>query len=293
MALGKRTVRKYAEERFKRLVIPFVIWFACAWTTMVYFEYMQEFDSYWDIYKSFFDFIPYHNGDLNWYHLWFIGHLFVYSLVGIPILIFLRSPKSENFKARGLRVSVASYRYSACSCCYYPALTQFLLRPDLYRSSFEGWAFFAFYFCFFLFGMICYSSQMSGSPLPRIGGIYWPLRLLILFIRFVGYLFKDGNNLLDDETTRLPIEVASIFISWFWVITIIAYGQHYLNRPGKLLGKLTEGAYPFYLLHQPFLIAISYYICQLPWSITAKYWTLCLLTLGDQYSFLPGFYQTL
>jgi peptidoglycan/LPS O-acetylase OafA/YrhL len=73
--------------------------------------------------------------------------------------------------------------------------------------------------------------------------------------------------------------VVAIFVSWFTVITIIAFGQHYLNRPHPWLSKISEGLYPFYILHQSVIIVIGYYVCKWDWSITAKYWTICFLTL--------------
>ena len=109
MALGKRTVWKFVQERFKRLVIPFVFGMFVLVPPMVYYEYIQQFNSYWDIYKSLFDFIPTHNGIPGWYHFWFIAYLFVYSLIGIPILIFLRSPGAGRFKAKWLGVLLNPY----------------------------------------------------------------------------------------------------------------------------------------------------------------------------------------
>jgi glucans biosynthesis protein C len=73
------------------------------------------------------------------------------------------------------------------------------------------------------------------------------------------------------------------------VITIIAYGQHYLNKPHPWLTKISEGLYSFYILHQTVIIAIGCYICQLDWSIAAKYWTIAMLTLIS----CAGFYLLL
>ncbi len=272
MALGKRTIKGYAGERFKRLIIPYVFGLVVLGPTMVYFEYRSQINSYWDIYRSFFDYIPYHNGMLNWYHFWFIGHLFLYSLIVIPVLIFLRSPNSERFRS-GIR----SILLHPIGMLLVPAaiilITQLLLGSGL-TGVFEGWRLFAFYFCFFLFGIICYSSPEVRDSVLKNRRYFLTGSVIILLIRFVGFFFKDTT-----ETTVATIEAISIFLSWIWVITIIAYGQHYLNIPGKFLARFTEAAYPFYLLHQPFLIAISYYICQLPWGIGAKYIVLCLLTL--------------
>jgi glucan biosynthesis protein C len=90
------------------------------------------------------------------------------------------------------------------------------------------------------------------------------------------------------DTIETAFDVTAIFVSWFTVITVIAYGQHYLNRPHPWLSKINEGLYPFYILHQTVIIFIGYYICQLPWSITAKYLTVSFFTLIS----CVGFYIT-
>jgi len=282
MALGKRTVKAFAAERFKRLVIPYIFGLVVLGPTMVYFEYRSQLNSYWDIYKSFFDFIPYHNGMLNWYHFWFIGFLFLYSLIIIPILIFLRSPRSDHFKSRTLSVLLHPIGILLIPGAII-LITQLLFRRGL-TAPFEGFGFFTFYFCFFLFGVVCYSYSKIRDSIVINRKYLLSASVLMLVIRFAGFLFKDAN-----ETIEVAIEAISIFVSWIWVITIIAYGQYYLNIPGKFLAKLTEAAYPFYLLHQPFQIAISYYLCQLSWGIGAKYFMLCLLTLVASISFYVVF----
>lgn len=65
----------------------------------------------------------------------------------------------------------------------------------------------------------------------------------------------------------------------FLLIKIIGYGQQYLNRPHSWLKHVNEALYPFYILHQTVIIWIGYYICQLDWSISEKYWTISFLTL--------------
>jgi glucans biosynthesis protein C len=272
MALGKRTVSTFVGERFKRLIIPFLAGLLLFGPLMVYFEYQSQFNSFWDSYKSVFDFIPYHDGNFNFYHLWFIGYLFVYSIIIIPILTFLRSPRSDGFKTNGLRILLHPIGIISVPVAFI-LLTQFLLRPN-FASPPEGWAFFVFYFCFFLFGLVCYSSSNVRDSLPKNRKYLLVASVIALAAHFATKLFKGDNHL-----TAVAIEVTSILISWIWVVAIIAYGQYYMNLPGKFLTKMTEGAYPFYILHQPVLFVIAYYICSMPWSITAKYLSLWVLTL--------------
>jgi CubicO group peptidase (beta-lactamase class C family) len=45
-----------------------------------------------------------------------------------------------------------------------------------------------------------------------------------------------------------------------WIFTVFGFGYQYLNRPGKTLRYLSEGAYPIYIIHMIIIFAGSYLI---------------------------------
>jgi hypothetical protein len=167
------------------------------------------------------------------------------------------------------------------------------LRPYFPEEehNLTDWAFFVFYMCFFFFGILCYSESKVwlsiGTNRKHLLGV-----MLVTLIPFYICYFHFRDLIVlpwTDETVELIFDITAIFLSWFTVITIIAYGQHHLNKPHPWLTKVSEGLYPFYILHQTVIITIGYYICQLDWSISAKYWTIALLTLIS----CAGFYLLL
>jgi glucan biosynthesis protein C len=285
MALGKRTPGQYAGERFKRLLIPLVFGMLVVVPPQIYFEHIREYNDYGDFYKTVFNFIPYPEGSFSWHHLWFVMYLLVYSLLAIPFLKFLRSSRSVPFREKTGR-----FLSSPAAILFAPSLliltSQIILRPwfpEQTHALVDDWAYFVFYFCFFLFGMLCYS---NANLWQSIGVNRKYLLTASLFILIPFYLtffhFRDIIRFpWSNDTVETMFDVAAIFVSWFWVITVIAYGQHYLNRPHPWLKHFNEGLYPFYILHQTVIIAIGYYICQLPWGIFAKFWTVSLLTLAS------------
>jgi glucan biosynthesis protein C len=289
MAMGKRTAGQFARERFKRLFIPLVFGMFVVVPPQIYFEHIKEYNGYWDFYKTVFQFIPYPQGSFSWHHLWFIAYLFVYSLIALPFLIYLRSPRSVMF--REIMGRVLS---SPAGLLFIPSIvilvTQLLLRPFFPNETHDllhDWAYFTFYFSFFLFGMICYANVNLWEAIGRNRKQLLVATLFIL-IPFYGtyFHFRDILHLpWTDRTVEIIFDVISLFLSWFTVITVIAYGQHYLNRYHPVLHKLGEGTYPFYILHQTVIIGIGYYICQLDWSIAAKFWSVSLLTLLSCVSF--------
>ena len=283
MALGKRTPRQFAGERFTRLFIPLVFGMFVVVPPQIYFEHIKQYDGYWDFYKTVFEFQPYPGGSFSWHHLWFILYLFLYSLIAIPFLTFLRSPKSLLFKEKVFKILS-----SPAGILFIPSvfilITQIILRPyfdEETHNLIQDWAYFTFYFCFFLFGMLCYSSSKLWESIGA-NRTHLLVSTIAMLVPFYG-LFFHFRELIHlpwtIDTIETAFDVTAIFVSWFTVITVIAYGQHYLNRPHPWLSKINEGLYPFYILHQTVIIAIGYYICQLPWSIGAKFWSVSMLTL--------------
>jgi len=289
MALGKRTPRQFAGERFKRLFIPLVFGMFVVVPPQIYYEHIREYSSYWDFYQTVFNFIPYPEGSFSWHHLWFIAYLLIYSLIAIPILIFLRSPRSIDFKGKTLL-----FLYNPAALLFIPSIfiliTQILLRPYFSEEThalLNDWAFFTLYFCFFVLGMICYSSSALWESIGQNRNYLLVASLLILLPFYVLYfhLLEIIHLPWTKEDVEIAFDVTAVFLSWFWVITVIAYGQHYLNRPHPWLSKINAGLYPFYILHQTVIIVIGYYICQMSWSIGVKFWSVSLLTLISCVSF--------
>ncbi len=282
MALGKRTPKQFAGERFRRLFVPLVFGMFVVVPPQIYYEYINKYDGYWDFYKTVFEFKPYPEGSFSWHHLWFILYLLLYSLILIPFLIYIRSPKSQAFRDK-----IARWFSSPAGILLIPSLfifaTQILLRPYFpdEEHNLTDWAFFVFYMCFFFFGMLCYSENKLWLSIGENRKHLLVVMLFTLIPFYVCYFhFRDLIVLpWTDDTVELIFDIIAIFLSWFTVITIIAYGQHYLNKPHPWLTKVSEGLYPFYILHQTVIIATGYYICQLDWSIAPKYWTIAILTL--------------
>ena len=283
MALGTRTTKQFAGERFKRLFIPLVFGMFVIVPPQIYYEHINEYNGYSDFYKTVFNFVPYPQGSFSWHHLWFVAYLFLYSLIAIPFLSFLRSEKSLSFKMKVGKIlgSPAGILFSPSAIIL---ISQIILRPYFPEETHalrNDWAYFTFYFLFFVFGMLCYSSSNLWTSIGQnrkhllIGTIFMLIPFYITYFHFRGIVHFPWS----DDTVETIFDVTAIFVSWFCVITVIAFGQHYLNRPHPWLKHFNEGLYPFYILHQTVIIAIGFYICQLDWSIFAKFWTVSFLTL--------------
>lgn len=282
IALGKRQPKQFAGERFRRLFIPLLFGMLVVVPPQIYFEYIDKYKSYLEFYKTVFEFQPYPGGSFSWHHLWFVLYLLVYSLVLLPFLIFIRSGRSSGFKLKARK-----WLSTAWGMLFIPSMfilvTQLILRPFFpdEKHDMTDVAFIVFYGCFFFFGVIFYSDEVLWQSVEKNRAKLLLAALLIL-VPFYG-VFLHWHRLIDlpfdERTLDLTFDISSIFLSWFTLIAVIGFGQRYLNKPHPILPYTNEGLYPFYILHQTVIIWIGFYICQLDWSIAAKFWSISLLTL--------------
>jgi peptidoglycan/LPS O-acetylase OafA/YrhL len=284
MALGKRTISQFAGERFRRLFVPLVFGMFVIVPPQIYFEHITRYSGYGEFYKTVFEFVPYPKGSFSWHHLWFVAYLLLYALIAIPLLRYLRSDRAERFNEKAMRwiprPTVLLFLPSSLMVA-----SQALLRPifpDETHALIDDWAYFVFYFCFFLFGIIAYAVPGLWEAIGRhrrtllIAAAVSVVPYYLLYAHFRGLIHYP----FTDDTVEIIFDITAIYLAWFWILALIALGQRYLNRAHPILPHVNEGLYPFYILHQTVIITIGYYICQLDWSIAAKFWSVSMLTLS-------------
>ncbi|MFY9221128.1 MAG: acyltransferase family protein [Blastocatellia bacterium] len=275
LALGRRSASSYAKERSSRLLIPLIFGMFIVVPPQIYYEKIAQYSSYLDFYPTVFQFIPYPKGSFSWHHLWFILYLFVYSLIALPIFLWLRKPSSTKFLELCFKLS---NRNGGLLLWVVPIiLSQFLLRPFFPNETHalvNDWAYFTFYFLFFLFGYISFSYTSLWELFKTQRKLNLAISIVTLVIFYLIYFIPYKLPVKVD----FPWEIIKVIVAWFWVITFIGYGQMYLNFNSKLLKYANEVAYPFYILHQTIIIAIGYYVIQWQTHILVKYSVVLSLT---------------
>ena len=283
LALGKRTLSEYRRERFKRLFIPLIFGMFVVVPPQIYYEHIKEYDNYWSFYKTVFQFVPYPAGSFSWHHLWFIMYLFLYSLIAIPWLKFLRSENSNAFRSQAKRVLSHPVGMILGSSLLI-LISQIILRPffpEETHALIGDWAFFTYYFLFFLYGTLCYTvPEIWQSIYSNRRYIVWTAMIsLVPFYTLYGSFYGWVRLPHGTEIAETTFDIVGIFVGWFTVIAAVALGQRFLNRPHPWLSVLSEALYPFYILHQTLIIVIGYYVCQMDASIAVKFLSIAFLTV--------------
>ncbi len=292
-ALRRRTSGQYVKERANRLLIPFVVGCLLLSPVQLYLEWRYQVNA--GVFAgSFTQFI----GSLPWgpnprifgvvgYHLWFLGFLFSFSLVALPLFRWVRGGSGQRFVSWLARV-----------CRYRGGILIFILPPLIVRLSLQpffpyehDWADFFFLLSFFVMGYLVISDERLRQAVRRD----WPVTLAIGALAFVGgAAISLSSGELDIEAaphTLLDFVWWSLVATcgWCWTAFVLSIGMRFLNFSNSLLQYSQTAIVPFFVVHQPVIVVISYFVVQWNLGLPPK----MLVVVAGSFAVSVGLYQLL
>lgn len=264
-ALGNKTLRKYASERNKRLMLPFLFGIFTLVPIQVYLEKFDQYTSLLDFYSHMFEGV-YPEGNMSWHHLWFILYLFIVSMLAIPVIKWFRSSKSRSFFK--LIDKLASKKGGLLWFAIPIIISQMILRPYFPESTHalvDDWAYIAMYFIFFIYGYVFAQSKVFSQNIVSQRYIHLFASIIVTILLFNCY------NLIESKYwAGYLYGVLSILVAWFVGLTAMGFCFKYLTFNSKFRKYANEAIYPFYLLHQPIILLIGFYMKDLEMNVTLK-----------------------
>ena len=273
-ALKRRTSSQYIKERARRLLIPFVVGSIILSPIQLYFEWGHKVQT--DVFAgSFTQFIS----SLPWgpnprifgvvgYHLWFLGFLFMFSLLALPFFQWVR-------KGGGRRV----ISWLAQVCHHRGGILIFVLLPLVVRLGLQpffpyehDWADFFFLFSFFVIGYLVISGEQLRQAIRRD----WAITLTVGSLAFLAAMvvsFSTGElNIEGAPRNLLDFVWWGLFIicGWCWTAFTLFIGMRFLNFTNRVLSYGQEAIVPFFVVHQPVIIVIAYLVVQLNTALIPK-----------------------
>lgn len=269
LSLGKTAPGRYMKERVLRLLVPFAVGLLTHIPILVYLERVNhgEFTG------SLFDFLPHYfdgfygfGGNFAWMglHLWFLVMLFLYTLLALPVLVWLA-------RGRGAAVldRVAGF-LARPGAIYLLALPVVLLvvalDPETVGISiFGGWNIFI-YMLYFLYGAVLVAHDGLRQSIERLRWVSLAAALVFLITRYVLWFtrFHEVDPAFQTANYAMQHSVRS-FASWFGLLAIWGFSIRHLNFGTAALYLANEAVLPFYVLHQTVLIIVGFYVIQ--WAI--------------------------
>ena len=287
-ALRRRSNRQYISERVTRLLIPFIVGSILLTPLQEYLDALHK----GTFQGSFLSFIPemlkeVTSGNLltplvfsRWgSHLWFLAFLFSFSLLALPVFRWLNRDSGQSFISWLARL--VEKRGGLLLCVLPLVLARVFIQP--YFPEDHGWLDFVYYLLFFVFGYIFYSDDRFLSAVRRDRWLLFAGGVLGL-VAFGGVFAAFGDQFLEwwTETFVAPWSIILILaftlMSWGWALNALYLAMAYLNFSNKWLVYGSDTIMPFYLLHQPVIVVIAYFVVQWDAGILPK---LLVVVLGS------------
>ena len=290
-ALGKVRPGKYFKGIVARLLVPLVVGIFTHIAFQVYVENLHKgtfSGSFFDFYPHYFDGMYGFGGNFAWMglHLWYLEALFLFSLLCLPLFVWLKNSGGGQRVLQGLGDFLA--KPGAAYLFALPPTVLFnVLDPDGWGTTvMGGWSIFN-YLCFFLSGFVIISNERLQASIKRwrwislaAGVLSWPA---------VDILWDAlGDPVFG--TWRFALGTALFCLSaWCWLLVIFGFGFQHLNRNKPFLQYANEAVLPFYILHQTIIVTLAFFVVQ--WEIPDLLKFLFILSIS--FSIVMGLYEFL
>lgn len=276
-ALRKRSWQTFLRERTARLLVPFLAGTLLLSPIQGFIEATHK----GTFSGSFPDYVGRWAGGLLdrpmlsptvfgvGYHLWFLGFLFAISVIALPLcegLIGSRGRPVVDALARAVRWPGTTLGFAV-------PIVLLMAVGALLGTGDHDWFEFLWYLGYFVTGFVLFSDERFTAAVRRDG---WPAlavavaSMVVLVATPVGGLLAS----MADEGLDLPHLTVGILFGlegWAWTVVVLNVGMRAarLQRPvGEHLGELVL---PVYVIHQPVILAVAFFVVQWPAGILPKW----------------------
>ena len=249
-AMRKRNWKQLLLERTKRILLPFLFGIV-AITTL----HMFVFQLFYNMPLGYFP----HQG-----HLWFLGNIFVYVIILLPLFYYLK--KAGNGKIKWMLSSLMGHPGGPLLISLFFVLEVVLVKPQLFALYAQTWhGFFNGFLAFFFGFLFVYSGKVFWQTVLKWRWLYIGLAAILFGIRYFIFATEAPGYLTAIESNC-------------WIFGVFGLGYKYLNKPSKTLSYLSQAAYPVYIIHMFVLYAGALFILPLKISILLKFIAIVVFT---------------
>lgn len=284
-ALNHRAAAGFVKERLLRLGVPVLVSALLLSPHQVYSERVTtgEFAG------SFLDFLPRYfdgwyavtpGGNFAWMglHTWYLLVLLVFSAVTLPFFLRARATRRPGILGRLIQASGPMG-----VLLLVPALI-LVLEGVLFAlgldASQSGWPF-GVYLAYYVIGYSLLPGDLFRTAVRKWGA----LALLGVAATVVPVAFIPEPA--GFGAAFVAWQAAKVYNCWLWVMGLFYLGDRYLNRNSPALQYWNEAVMPFYILHQPVIVAVGAAVRSLPIHTAAKF----PLLLGASFAIVMTLYH--
>jgi glucan biosynthesis protein C len=274
-SLRRRNNTTYIRERAVRLLVPLVVGTLVLVPPQVYLERRlngQFSGSFIAFYPHFFQGI-YPNGNFSWHHLWFLAHLFAYSVLALPLFRSLQREGGQRAMRWAARVCAAP---GGILWLAVPLIIErnalWGLFPERHMLT-SDWSNHALLFVAYIYGFILAGTPWLGSVIDA----QWRQALVV---GAIGTGFLGVGAWYGVVPWRLPPPYSVSYLAfwtlyalcaWGWMVGVLGAGRRWVSHDGPVLRYGRRVGYGLYVVHQPIIVAIAFVAVQWQLPIAMKF----------------------
>lgn len=290
-ALRRRSAGQFTRERTLRLLVPFFTGTILLGPVQLYFSWSHK--SQTGVFAgSFLDFLahrvpqigPKFSGAFG-YHMWFLGFLFAYSLLALPLFVWLKGEAGQRAVSR---LAALCERRGAILLFILPvAAVRLGLQP--FFPGAQDWADFFSHGVFFVLGYLLFCDERFLRAIRRDWWILLGAGIVaIVATAAVGMSIESFDLFRPPSTFREYLLWALIAAcGWCWTAFMLFIAMRYLDRDCRVLRYSLTANLPFFVVHQPVILAVAYFVVQWDAAILPKF----LVLVSISFAVSLGLYQ--
>lgn len=193
-------------------------------------------------------------------HMWFVAYLFIYSLILAGVIALARKP----LERAGAAVERA---LSGPGLILWPLVFLLLIRATLYarfpvtHALVDDWYNHALSFGAFMLGFMIAKSEPVKQALIRYRWV--SLALAALGYAVFATLRRAFPDFDDSQAGVLIDQSAYVLDQWCAIAAVLGFGAKHLTKGGPVLSYLTLGVFPFYIVHQTWIVVAGHNLAKL------------------------------
>jgi glucan biosynthesis protein C len=286
-ALRRRSWQTFVRERTARLLVPFVAGTLLLGPLQGFIEAKQRL-----AYPgSFLDYLGVWAGDLVdrlahassptiagiGYHLWFLGFLFAISVLALPLLRWLmgdRGSRAVDALARAMRPRGATLAFAL-------PIAAMMTTGVLLGTDDHDWFEFFWYTAYYLVGFVFFADDRFLAAVRRDLRAALAVALVsttLLVATPVGGLLTTMDEGFD--AAHFMAGVLFALEGWAWTLVVLNAGLRFRRFQRPVSAALGDAVLPVYVLHQPVILAVAFFVVQWPLGILPKWIAVFGLSLG-------------
>ena len=268
-SLARRGAGAFMKERLARLGIPLLFGIFVLSPHQVYTERVTtgEFAG------TFAAFLPHDfrgwygitpGGNFAWMglHLWYLLAVLVFSLATLPASLSASTRRFTGWLAQRFHAAGPS------GVLLFPPVLVVCLEGLLdalgWDAGHAGWPF-GVYLFHYLSGFVLLADERFRANVRGAGRAAW---------------LGVAATLIPTALVPEPAAFGTAFVAWhlarachgwWWTVGLLYLADRHLGRPSRIMDYCNEAVLPFYILHQPVIVALGFLLRSVPIPVAVKF----------------------